>query len=155
MTPREERHILYLIDQGKTVGEILRVSGRGYYTVRAIAERNGRKLARPVPAEPTEEQKSLMLELGGKGLGVAKIARLIGLPELAVRNHLQQEGIFVGRGGLLSPAIQAEATFPESDDFHLSPAERARLEYIRQLKKAKWEHLHPDTHGKENDHDSD
>lgn len=95
-----------------------------------------------------------MLELGGKGLGVAKIARLIGLPEKAVRSHLQKEGIFVGRGGLLSPAIQAEPTFPDTDEFELSPAQRARLEYIRRLKQAKWEHLHPEP-GKENDNDTD
>ena len=155
VTPREERHILYLIDQGKTVGEILRVSGRGYYTVREIAERNGRKLARPVSAEPTGEQEALILELGGKGLGVAKIAKLVGLPEKMVRNHLQKEGIFVGRGGLLTPAIQAEPVFPEEDEFRLSPAERARLEYIRQLKQAKWEHLHPENSGKEDKNDSD
>ena len=154
VTKREERHILYLIDQGKTVGEILRVSGRGYYTVRDIAERNGRRLGEKIPAIPTAEQQALMVELGGKGLGYAKIARLLGLSEKTVRNHLQKEGIFVGRGGLLSPAIQAEPVFPDSDDFHLTPAERARLEYIRQLKKAKWEHLHPEK-GKENEHDTD
>lgn len=158
VTQREERHILYLLEQGTKIRDIMRISRRGYRAVAEIAKAHGIDLSAQKSrgrSEPTDEQKAQILELGGKGLGYAKIARLLGLSEKVVRAHLQKEGIFVGRGGLLTPAIQAEPAFPESDDFHLSPAERARLEYIRQLKKAKWEHLHPDTHGKENDHDSD